>query len=184
MKIKKYSRIKRTSSENTRIKNLLGTECAHCGDTKSLTIDHIIPICYGGLDAITNFQLLCEYCNTLKGSLIPDTPVAVVRTTELYQYYIKNTINGSDRYKMNVFVNCFGKRTLNELFNTFVTLDQLDKLKEFSHVYKVIPIRMNIEHLVRYIPSTKEQNNELVKYDPIFAMSFGMIFHQFLEIPA
>ena len=35
------------------------------------TKDHIIPKSAGGLDVVENFQVLCEHCNSSKGSMIP-----------------------------------------------------------------------------------------------------------------
>lgn len=44
-----------------------GEECARCGTSKKLTIDHIIPRCLGGTNEISNLQLLCRACNSAKG---------------------------------------------------------------------------------------------------------------------
>lgn len=50
--------------------------CAHCGEQvnlihdhpKSATIDHVVPLSRGGLDVISNMQLLCYECNQMKGN--------------------------------------------------------------------------------------------------------------------
>lgn len=42
-------------------------ECNHCGDTKNLTIDHIIAVSHGGGDELENLQCLCWTCNKKKG---------------------------------------------------------------------------------------------------------------------
>ena len=44
------------------------TMCAKCGSFENLTLDHIIPVCCGGLSIKENCQTLCQSCNTLKGN--------------------------------------------------------------------------------------------------------------------
>jgi 5-methylcytosine-specific restriction enzyme A len=44
--------------------------CQICGATEDLTIDHIIPLAAGGTNDISNFQTLCQSCNSRKGSKI------------------------------------------------------------------------------------------------------------------
>ena len=41
--------------------------CQNCGSTKNLTIDHIIPVLFGGKDNEENLQCLCFKCNRKKG---------------------------------------------------------------------------------------------------------------------
>lgn len=45
-----------------------GNRCAHCGEEKPLTVDHIKPRAAGGTDDIANIQPLCKACNSKKGS--------------------------------------------------------------------------------------------------------------------
>jgi len=40
--------------------------CARCGSTKNLTLDHITPVCAGGLATRENAQTLCGACNNWK----------------------------------------------------------------------------------------------------------------------
>ena len=35
-----------------------------------LTVDHVIPRAKGGRDSETNFQVMCQFCNVLKGDEI------------------------------------------------------------------------------------------------------------------
>lgn len=41
--------------------------CAHCGKRRKLTRDHVVPLCKGGTDYISNVQPLCGQCNSKKG---------------------------------------------------------------------------------------------------------------------
>lgn len=45
---------------------LLGNECAKCGKTAGLEVDHIIPLCQGGPDILDNMQILCRLCHDRK----------------------------------------------------------------------------------------------------------------------
>lgn len=50
-------------------------KCELCGRNlliDSFTIDHIQPLSKGGLDDISNLACVCEACNTMKGSCLPD----------------------------------------------------------------------------------------------------------------
>ena len=44
----------------------LPKECAWCGATQDLTIDHITPRCFGGTNEQHNLQTLCAPCSTQK----------------------------------------------------------------------------------------------------------------------
>jgi hypothetical protein len=48
------------------IKEKWNHQCAYCGNTEKLTIDHIVPQCKGGSDFITNVICCCESCNCSK----------------------------------------------------------------------------------------------------------------------
>jgi len=43
-------------------------KCELCDSAEKLTIDHIIPRSRGGVNAQTNWQVLCESCNFRKKS--------------------------------------------------------------------------------------------------------------------
>jgi len=49
-----------------------GNCCLKCGSKYKLSLDHIIPICKGGKNCLTNLQPLCKNCNSSKGSKIID----------------------------------------------------------------------------------------------------------------
>ena len=48
--------------------------CVSCKSRENLFLDHIIPICWGGTNALANFQLLCLRCNSLKSGILPEPP--------------------------------------------------------------------------------------------------------------
>lgn len=62
-----------TSSSDARkkwrqsIKEYWNHQCAYCGDTHNLTLDHITPKIKGGTDRITNLLCACLRCNKSKG---------------------------------------------------------------------------------------------------------------------
>ncbi|WP_128639054.1 HNH endonuclease [Rhodococcus opacus] len=45
-------------------------ECAVCGQTENLQLDHIIPKDKGGEDTLENTQILCAYHNNKKNNRI------------------------------------------------------------------------------------------------------------------
>lgn len=49
------------------IKEYWNYECAYCGSSDNLTLDHITPRIKGGSDRITNIVCACEECNHSKG---------------------------------------------------------------------------------------------------------------------
>ena len=68
-------KIKRTNEATWRgIKDWVflrdGDRCKMCGSTKRLTIDHIVPVAWGGPDDADNLQVLCQDCNRRKGSSV------------------------------------------------------------------------------------------------------------------
>lgn len=73
--------------------------CAICGDTKGLTLDHIVPqslLRDLGVDVLReyvedNYQVLCHYCNSKKGGKLD---VRIPRTKELLLKVIEKYING------------------------------------------------------------------------------------------
>ncbi len=49
-----------------------GKQCANCGLTEELVLDHVTPIAKGGRSQLDNLQLLCATCNRIKGKLMID----------------------------------------------------------------------------------------------------------------
>jgi 5-methylcytosine-specific restriction endonuclease McrA len=59
-----------TNSKRRKVYKRDGNKCCKCGTTKNLTVDHIVPLCRGGHNGMTNMQTLCEKCNLQKGDRI------------------------------------------------------------------------------------------------------------------
>jgi 5-methylcytosine-specific restriction endonuclease McrA len=57
---------KLTAADVLRIHKIYDEMCINCGKREKLTIDHIIPFSKGGLNIVTNIQLLCHSCNSKK----------------------------------------------------------------------------------------------------------------------
>jgi 5-methylcytosine-specific restriction endonuclease McrA len=46
--------------------------CCYCGNSKDLTLDHVMPKSRGGKTSWTNLATACRRCNTKKGNMTPD----------------------------------------------------------------------------------------------------------------
>ena len=57
-----------TADEWLKLCNYYGDICLCCGETKKLTVDHVVPISKGGSNHIENIQPLCGSCNSSKGN--------------------------------------------------------------------------------------------------------------------
>lgn len=49
------------------VKKLYSSNCIHCGTTKNITMDHLIPVSRGGRHSIGNLVPMCRSCNSKKG---------------------------------------------------------------------------------------------------------------------
>ena len=75
----RFRRIKRMGDASTyrmlppdvrdNIHRLYGHKCGACGTTWQPTIDHIVPVAFGGTHDDGNLWTLCRGCNTNKGRL-------------------------------------------------------------------------------------------------------------------
>ena len=59
-------KVRATNFSSMQRSRWIGTECARCGTTENLTLDHIVPVCYGGKSVKSNAQTLCGSCNNWK----------------------------------------------------------------------------------------------------------------------
>jgi 5-methylcytosine-specific restriction endonuclease McrA len=48
-----------------------GFVCAYCGDDRTLTIDHVLPVSRGGKSTFENCVAACKECNSTKGDRTP-----------------------------------------------------------------------------------------------------------------
>lgn len=60
------------AAKRQRIFDRDGNKCVQCSRSLFLTIDHIIPVSYGGSDADDNLQTLCSDCNHRKADTLPE----------------------------------------------------------------------------------------------------------------
>ncbi len=54
--------------------------CQYCGNTKQLTIDHVLPLSKGGKHTWDNVVIACERCNQRKGDRTPTQAGMPLRT--------------------------------------------------------------------------------------------------------
>jgi 5-methylcytosine-specific restriction endonuclease McrA len=57
-----------TAEEWNSIKGRYKNRCVYCGEKKSLTMDHIIPLSKGGTHTKDNVVPACVSCNSIKGN--------------------------------------------------------------------------------------------------------------------
>jgi 5-methylcytosine-specific restriction endonuclease McrA len=66
----KYQRMPLNHGWWKQIKNSIyerdGVQCRCCGSSRRLTVDHIIPLTWGGTNSLANLQLLCKLCHNKK----------------------------------------------------------------------------------------------------------------------
>ena len=49
-----------------------GNKCVYCGDTRNLTLDHVVPRSKGGQSSWDNLVAACKSCNSKKGDYLPE----------------------------------------------------------------------------------------------------------------
>ena len=56
---------------------------------RNMTVDHVVPQSKGGTDHMTNLQLLCGACNSMKGTRSQEEFVAVLVRDGLRQQGVR-----------------------------------------------------------------------------------------------
>lgn len=72
--------------------------CALCGKhllPDDFTVDHIVPVVFGGADDVENLQLACFGCNQLKGRMHQEELMEMVENIFLHQMTVKGRIRGT-----------------------------------------------------------------------------------------
>lgn len=92
-------------------KNLLKRDnntCQYCGKKhKSLTIDHIIPICRGGKTDWDNCVLACKECNFKKKNLLlKEARMKLINKPYKPKWSIADLINKNRPRSWNNFIKC------------------------------------------------------------------------------
>lgn len=54
--------------------------CQYCGNTKQLTLDHVVPVSKGGKNTWDNIVTACEKCNNRKGNRTPQQAGMILHT--------------------------------------------------------------------------------------------------------
>lgn len=63
------------------IKDRFGNVCFYCNESKTLTMDHFMPLSKGGLHVPENIVPACRNCNSKKGAKIPYDYLAQIGKT-------------------------------------------------------------------------------------------------------
>jgi 5-methylcytosine-specific restriction endonuclease McrA len=74
IRVLNYVRLPRSDGRRVSRRAILardGFKCQYCGNTRHLTIDHVIPRSRGGGSSWDNVVTSCEPCNVRKGACLP-----------------------------------------------------------------------------------------------------------------
>ena len=67
--------------------------CFYCGEYRRLTIEHVLPLVRGGLNAFSNLEAVCVRCNSTKGAKtvdeFKDTGAILARNRSVKEAFIK-----------------------------------------------------------------------------------------------
>ena len=83
-------------------------ECAYCGRTKNLTIDHIIPKSRGGQNTWENLVTCCLPCNRFKSNRTPDEAKMKLKIIPYEPNIFSDVVNDSVENIWEDFKKSFG----------------------------------------------------------------------------
>lgn len=63
-------------------------KCQYCGDTKELTLDHVVPRSRGGKSTWKNLVTACKFCNTKKGNNNPEEAGLILKKLPYKPSYV------------------------------------------------------------------------------------------------
>lgn len=124
------------------------------GDQKHMfTIDHIYPKSKGGKNDITNYQLMCKYCNEQKADSAKDDDII---ESKMKSKYIENKLVSLSQQIKGILLKLKGHKLI-----------CVKKQKGFSvgTEYSVIDIiiRIDINFETKYIITLKNDSNKTVR---------------------
>lgn len=84
--------------------------CQYCGkNTQAMTVDHVIPKCFGGEESWSNLVCACLRCNTTKGNRTPEQAgMKLLRKPKkpTHLFFLQYHINAPhDTWKPYLFLN-------------------------------------------------------------------------------
>lgn len=136
-----YGAIETNGSETTFHLNLYGIN--ENNEEVMLTKDHIFPKSKGGVDCITNYQVMCEHCNEKKSNIVDmslqDALAAGYATEEEIYKLVRKANNVSKKQKnQNKQItqlqqsNSTLKKTNQHLKNIIKNINKKEKKKEMA----------------------------------------------------
>jgi hypothetical protein len=131
-----------------------------CGHDDTGTVDHIISLAEGGVDAPINYQMLCRSCNQKKGANILEEKVPVIPTIQLadviYNKLIVDELRNYKYYK-KILSSLFGTDSFSNKEFTLFSDNLVQWISDYFSAFGVSIRPVNIGLRKRYIPKSRTQ---------------------------
>lgn len=102
VEIKKKTKRKQYTTEQRKIiYQKANGRCQLCGrkiEYEDMTLDHIVPLSWGGADEMENLQCTCFPCNKFKSNILPDQ--FVDRITEIFMFQMEKKHSNRLKWKI------------------------------------------------------------------------------------